>query len=361
MPLVLVLYGCSAISSVDSASESPQCGESGCFQDKTTGDSDVSEVSTGIGADAGADGYVLINPLCGVLQCDPDDLQATKCQAPSAPDAGVDTGVAGDGSIDSWPDDGGGDGAQLETPDGAQGDGGDEGQVEGGSMGAPSELPDPSDRVMGPYPDPGPRNPNKSASPTCQVTENEDGERFAQCQPGGEGVDNDPCMSSRDCAAGYACVGDTNMGVCRSYCCLNPEACSEGNYCGVEASLDVAASGRKVFVPVCIPAQDCELLPGPNSLNRCADGLICSIVRANATTACVRVGTAKLGEPCGLITDPHQSSCGEGLVCSKATNTCLALCRVDAPDACGEGVCQSGTGGIPDGYGVCVNARKRNL
>ncbi len=144
----------------------------------------------------------------------------------------------------------------------------------------------------------------------------------------------------------------------RNYCCLDPEACPEATHCGVRTSRDALHDDPEAefLVPVCVPADDCELLPGPGGTNRCSDGLMCAIVRADGTTACVLPGTAGEGEPCAVVGSGH-SPCAEGYVCSKATNTCLELCRINEPDACAGGVCQGGTGGIPDEYGVCVGAR----
>ncbi|PIE05487.1 MAG: hypothetical protein CSA75_04485 [Sorangium cellulosum] len=298
------------------------------------GDAGFSDVSADIGSDVPKGSSALVNPLCGV-GCDPDDFEATKCNSPSPLEDGGKIEAGLDATID----------ADLDKPDE-----GEDGNM-GGSMGGKSpydQVPNDDDE------DPGDEI-NSPPAMGCQVTADSSGHRHSACVPAGTGTDSDPCVTSSDCAAGYACVGEV-AGVCRSYCCLDAETCPNQRYCGVQPSHDQGSATSPFLLPVCIPAADCELLP-TNRGNGCSDGLICTIVRANGTTACVQPGMAKAGEPCET-SEPGKSACAEGFVCSKATNTCLALCSLNAPESCHGGACQGGTNGIPDGYGVCVGSRE---
>jgi hypothetical protein len=339
--LMTLSLGCGEVDSLESSGAGTSCGPEGCFNADAGTDAPVSDVSADIGNDVANETGSVANPLCGTLLCDPDDPGALKCNAGGAPSDG---GVSEDAGEQ--------DAASLDAADSDDADDADDQETGsmGGSMGGtPDKAPQPPPDI--PQDDP-------TTPLSCQVVKDDVGNRTATCLPAGDGIDNGPCVTSADCAAGYACVGDANVGVCRAYCCLNPEACDEGTYCGVMQSRDALVKNPddKFLLPVCIPANDCELLPGSEGTNRCADGLMCAIVRTDGTTACVLPGTAIEGEPCGP-SDPGQSPCAEGFVCSKTTNTCLALCRVGDPIACGQGVCQSGTGGMPDPYGVCVGAR----
>lgn len=163
------------------------------------------------------------------------------------------------------------------------------------------------------------------------------------CEPAGDGGINAPCISSRDCAPGLGCVGPQNAGICRPYCCGDPEACPESTFCEVRELRDEEASDEPIGVPVCMPAMNCKLLEA----EPCASmGLVCGIVRADGTTSCVPPGTGKLDEPC---------PCAFGYVCAKSSNKCLKLCHVNNASAeCPGGTCQGGTGGLPTGFGVCV-------
>jgi hypothetical protein len=331
LPLIGLAVACGEVASIDSASASGECGPGGCFNNDAASDGGVSDVSTDIGNDGPSESGTKVNPLCGLLQCDPDDLEATKCNSgggmdASAPDADSDVAVEAAHS---------GMGASFGPQDEPQGGG------------------DPPDDQL-------PQSPSGSPPLACQVTVNGLGERVAMCVPGGSGTDGSPCVTSSDCAAGFACVGDANTGVCRTYCCLDGEACATGTYCGVKASRDglVEDPEGEFLLPVCIPANpDCKLLADVGGDNSCDPGLMCAIVRADGTTACVTPGTSVEGEPCE-DTEPGVSPCAEGFVCSKATNICLALCRISDADSCDGAVCQGGTSGMPPEYGVCVGSRE---
>ncbi|MFW5740903.1 MAG: hypothetical protein ACOC1F_11110 [Myxococcota bacterium] len=352
--LVLVsLSGCTGVESLESGANTAACGPSGCFNTDAASDVGASDVSADIGNDVADERTSLANPLCGMLECNPDDTQAAKC---NTGEAGVPEQDAGEGGVETGAEGGTGDaepGVGDAEPDAGTSADGDSGMM-GGSMGGQ----EPSDEIPDSPPDDWADDEDTSPAFSCQVTADDDGERFATCAPAGSGELNDPCVTSADCAAGFACVGDTNAGVCRAYCCLDPEACPTETYCGVQVSRDALQEDPHAdfLLPVCVPADDCELLPGPDGNNRCAEGLMCAIVRVDGTTACVRPGAAGEGEQCAPA-EAGQSPCAEGFVCSKSTNTCLALCRTDAADPCSGGVCQGGTGGIPDEYGVCVGAR----
>ena len=329
---MVLAIACGDVASIDSSNASgTPCGPGGCFNNDASSDGGVSDVSTDIGNDAPGEGGLGVNPLCGVLQCNPDDLEATKCNT-----AGNDASVA-----------------DVESD--AQG----EAEADGGSMGAsfgPQDTPQGGDDPPGDQP---PHSPTQSPALACQVTLNTVGDRVATCVPGGDGTDGSPCVKSSDCAAGFACVGDANTGVCRTYCCLDAEACAKGTYCAVKPSREglYEDPNAKFLLPVCTPANpDCELLADVGGNNGCDTGLMCAIVRADGTTACVKPGTALEGEPCA-VAEPGVSPCAEGFVCSKATNVCLALCAINDPDACEGAVCQGGTSGMPPAYGVCVGSR----
>lgn len=340
--LVLAPFGCSGVETLESTAGSSNCPPEGCVSSDAGTDSSSADVSTDIGNDVVNESSSLVNPLCGVLNCDPDDDQATKCNAPAA-DAGSDGGGA-------EPD-------AASPPDDADPDVSEDSANMGASMGG-SNTPSDDKSPDGPIPKPDdPKDDQDEPGFACQVTADSTGERIAMCVPGGIGVDSDPCVTSADCAAGFACVGAT-AGVCRAYCCFDPEACAEDRYCGVRPSRDSTQKDptAEFLLPVCIPAEPCKLLPGPDGNNGCDVGLMCAIVRSNGTTACVEPGTATEGEPCEDV-DPGQSPCAEGFVCSKSTNTCLALCSITAEDPCNGGVCQGGTSGMPMDYGVCVGAR----
>src|SRR5690606_40292340 len=45
----------------------------------------------------------------------------------------------------------------------------------------------------------------------------------AACLPSGGGDFDAPCLSGRDCAPGFACVGESHAGLCRPYCCERTE------------------------------------------------------------------------------------------------------------------------------------------
>jgi hypothetical protein len=175
-----------------------------------------------------------------------------------------------------------------------------------------------------------------AAEGTCQLAA-VDGIVQGVCGVAGTATDGAPCLSSQDCAPGHGCV---DPGVCRAYCCGDPEACPAGTHCtGEPLSLLGVKSSE---IPVCSPTKPCMLLDDAT----CSDGETCTIVRADGTTSCVEPGDGKDGEGC---------PCAAGYVCSFADDRCLRLCRTDRSEDCPAGYqCSGGSKPYPAGYGVCI-------
>lgn len=172
---------------------------------------------------------------------------------------------------------------------------------------------------------------------TCQLGV-VDGVLTGQCGLAGTAKDGEPCLAASDCAPGFGCV---EPGVCRAYCCGDPEACPSQTFCSTEPSsgLDSLSAG----VPVCAPTQPCMLLDDSSCP---VDGTTCTIVRADGTTSCVDEGKGKDGESC---------PCAAGHVCSFTDDRCLKLCRTNRVDDCPQGYqCSGGSKPYPEGFGVCV-------
>lgn len=163
----------------------------------------------------------------------------------------------------------------------------------------------------------------------------------SECGPVGKSAEGFVCMTAQDCLAGMGCAATPNGGgVCKNYCCGDPEECPTKTYCAAQPMAEVAMN---VAIPVCIPATICPLLTD----GACNEGLTCAIVRDDGTTSCVPPGPGQLNEPC---------PCAAGFVCSKLTNQCKKLCHIgkDAEDCGGNATCQAGSSGFPEGFGVCV-------
>ncbi len=177
-----------------------------------------------------------------------------------------------------------------------------------------------------------------------------DGEVTRSCQPSGQGELDAPCLSSADCAAGLACVGEGSSGLCRPYCCRGVEtSCEAGFYCAPRRVVG-AASGLEA--PVCVRADQCSLTeehPCPEGVAcQCTGDSACVIVRADGTTSCVTPGQGKAGEKC-----EDAFSCEWGHVCSH-TKGCLQLCStVSSKQECGDsGYCLAR---FPGDVGVCID------
>jgi hypothetical protein len=184
--------------------------------------------------------------------------------------------------------------------------------------------------------------------------------RLAICSPAGSGAPNAPCISSADCAAGLACVGDAKAALCRPYCCSESEAtdgsdrdsggsrCGAGEYCAERPLRDDADSADPLRVPVCVTAEKCLLSEPypcpPEGACTCPEGTACTVVRNDGTTGCV--------EPPGKGVHGEACPCAAGHLCSSGTNRCLKLCLTTAPD-CPTPVCQD-LAGLPPDWGVCV-------
>jgi hypothetical protein len=179
------------------------------------------------------------------------------------------------------------------------------------------------------------------------------GELQAACALAGARAVGAACMTAEDCSAGLACVGDASGGQCLAYCCSGNDACKAGTYC-VERPLTGLAGREPALVPVCAPADDCDLsqaYPCPldvqaNGSCTCTDpSTACSVVRSDGTTSCVTPGTGKLGDAC---------PCAWGYICSRSTNSCLKMCSTLSSDGtCGGGKCQAANY-LPRALGVCV-------
>lgn len=230
------------------------------------------------------------NPLCGELRCIPDD-----------PSACTDSGAIADS----------------------------------GSGSAPSD-----DASAAP----------EAAAPTgfgCGVMRGAQGAPETDCVPSGVGSVGAPCVSSADCAAGLACVGDGNTAQCRPYCCGDPASCAGKTYCAERPLKTELAGETPLGVPVCVPADECSLNePYPCPAGKqctCKEGTACMVVK-DGITSCVPPGPGRAGDAC---------PCAAGYVCSKSAETCLKLCSTGASTAeCGTGKCQS-VAYLPSGFGVC--------
>lgn len=173
-----------------------------------------------------------------------------------------------------------------------------------------------------------------------------------ECLAHGGAQESEPCTNAVDCAAGLACVETAAGGVCRAYCCADPEAdCPvKGSFCSPEPLFEASVpAAPEVLVPVCKPADGCQLLQPapPGGPSECGEGLMCTVVKSDGTTTCVPEGDGLAGDAC---------PCAEGHVCSQLTSTCLKLCKVNEDDALyceAGGTCQGGSMGLPDGIGVC--------
>ncbi|MCA9598613.1 MAG: hypothetical protein KC776_35120 [Myxococcales bacterium] len=175
------------------------------------------------------------------------------------------------------------------------------------------------------------------------------GEPVTECAPAGTGGTAAPCVSSSDCAPGFACVGEGSAAQCRPFCCSGASACESGTYCAERGLRDDSMGATPQMVPVCIQADDCSLdepypCP-PNKQCKCKEGTACTVVSSDGTTSCVQPGTGQAGEAC---------PCAPGHVCSLEKKTCIKICSTDSAAAeCGSGKCQS-VSYLPKGFGVCV-------
>jgi hypothetical protein len=283
---------------------------------------DVATPDTGTGGTGAAPST---NPLCEPGSCDPDEaLDCVNGDASITADSGRDAG-----------DTDGGDAAQahIEQP---------------GSYGVPdsSSVPALPQTIDG-----GDADAEQPPTPPfgCRVVANGSGSRKAECAPAGTGLWGDPCVSSADCAAGFACIGEDGAAQCREFCCAGNEQCKAGEYCA-ERALRAGDAEAALLVPVCTVADACSLgdpYPCPNGTEcKCPVGTACAVVR-DGTTSCVVPGTGIEQEPC---------PCAPGHVCWQSTGKCLKLCSPSSSTTeCGGARCQAASH-LPDGWGVCVGS-----
>ncbi|APR83301.1 Hypothetical protein A7982_08650 [Minicystis rosea] len=204
----------------------------------------------------------------------------------------------------------------------------------GGSQATCSPDPGSSDCAPGGNPNMGGAGPDAGSKLTCHLVV--DAEHVvAQCGLSGDSGAGDPCNKATDCQAGHGCSATPVTGICRQYCCGEPELCPQDSYCTPTTIADGDAQ-----VPLCMPVTPCELL---SDAVWCKNGQACAIVRNDGTTSCIDPGYGQDGDGC---------PCAAGYTCS-SSGTCLKLCHVDGDD-CGAGTCQGGTLPYPTGIGYCV-------
>lgn len=203
-----------------------------------------------------------------------------------------------------------------------------------------------------------------------------EGEPVAVCAPAGPNRLDEPCFSASDCQAGYACIGAGLTGRCRPFCCHGSSSCDalSGTFCSHQpqrVNSNDGDSEEALIVPVCIPADDCDLTdPYPCPPGRacgCPEGKACVVVRTadenqdpTGSTACVEPGPGKAGDLCPVegripkMNEPEPKACGHGLVCSRATGRCIELCSTlgVGTTKC-AGLCQASPA-LPTGWGICI-------
>ena len=195
---------------------------------------------------------------------------------------------------------------------------------------------------------------------TCRIRPVADSSAIERaCEGAGPGKSGDPCQTTVDCGSGLTCVAEDLAGLCRPYCCADPESCPSNSYCTTRSTLinrDPWVLGSDV--PVCSVAENCPLTdpyPCPQDQNcTCPAGKACMVVRRQGLTACVKPGTGQQGDYC---------PCAAGYVCSNATFTCLKLCLLSqanapnnqtSPDSpCTTGTSCQASNDVPPDWGVC--------
>lgn len=186
-----------------------------------------------------------------------------------------------------------------------------------------------------------PGNPDNPPSTSCQIMPTENGP-VAECAAPGVFKEGEPCEKAANCGPSLGCVRmESEVAVCRAYCCGDIEACAPGSYCTLGAMAEDTINPSPIQIPVCVPATPCT----PLDDTTCPAGRTCTLVRTDGTTSCVEPGAGKQGDGC---------PCAAGHVCVLSSNTCRALCHVGANDCPNGMLCQGGSEGFPDGIGVCV-------
>jgi len=188
-----------------------------------------------------------------------------------------------------------------------------------------------------------------AASSACQIARVDEVVR-SSCESAGLGTRGAPCISAADCAAQHTCVEQSGTAQCRPYCCGDPELCPVGTYCAKRPKRELDVGTEELLVMACVPAEACrfdEPFPCDGTVTTCSCPLdkTCGLVRSDGTTACVTPGSGMAGQAC---------PCAAGHVCSASTNTCLEVCSLSDPSACGDsGECQA-TVNLSREWGVCV-------
>ena len=209
----------------------------------------------------------------------------------------------------------------------------------GGSAATCTPGPESTECALGGNPNMGGGSSTAGSKLACQLVV--DGNTVAaKCGYAGGADDGDPCEQASDCRAGLGCGSTAVTGVCREYCCGDPEKCPSNTFC---ARTVMAESAKEV--PLCVPAKPCELL---NDAAYCQAGETCTIVRADGTTSCVPIPDAA---DAGL--EGEGCPCAAGLVCS--SGTCLKLCHVGSDDCGDDAICQGGYKPYPSDIGFCVS------
>jgi len=152
-----------------------------------------------------------------------------------------------------------------------------------------------------------------------------------------------PCSQSSDCAIGFECVGDSKQGTCKHYCCDSTtcESASATGY-GPRPFCDIETALGGLAVPVCTSEKPCApLTPGA-----CESGKTCTVVNpATAQTACVKIGTAQVGDEC------VDTNCTDSLAC--VNGTCHQLCKGSSSCPSAQKCIQSSAFQSLDGVGIC--------
>ncbi|HEY8943345.1 MAG TPA: hypothetical protein VIM73_03740 [Polyangiaceae bacterium] len=277
----------------------------------------------------GEGGETALDPLCGLIACNPDDAESCAEFVPAEPASQVFTlgGAGGEG---------GASGASGATGFAGESAGGTTGVSGGGGLG-PAAAGE-GGRADGPAPE-----------YACRVTGLEPS--ATECLPSGKGGAGAACFSSRDCASGLVCVDSGVVGQCRPFCCAGESSCDafSGTYCAPRLVLDEPEREEPLRVPVCVVADDCDLAQPPCDREgecECPPDTACQVVRADGLTACAPDGEGTAGQAC---------PCAYGHVCSQAVQRCLALCRTDGKT--GGAMCErcQGSAELPDGWGVCID------
>jgi hypothetical protein len=181
---------------------------------------------------------------------------------------------------------------------------------------------------------------------------------LSQCEPDGNGLTGDTCVSRADCASGYGCVTENGTAQCRLYCCSGNDVCPSDTYCDEREIGEDTDAVIKHSVPVCVAGTACRFddpYPCPTAQTcSCPTGRVCGVVRSDGTTACVVPGTGVEGEAC---------PCAASYVCSDVLGTCVKTCSLldvaASAEQCSLGVCQA-SASLPADVGICVSSTTLN-